>query len=111
MVRLPWPRGARTGGLRRCGGLEGELKRRQGLLGVPLDSEDTFASRHLHEVIGRMRHRHELGKSWVPEDGVVRETDAGDVEVHQLGVVVVACAEGDGEADLPQIVGSSTTNS
>ena len=37
----------------------------------------------------------------VPEDGVVRETDAGDVEVNELVAVVVAGAEGDREADLP----------
>ena len=53
---------------------------------------------------------HELGQSWVPEDGVVREADAGDVEVDQLGAVVVARAEGDGEADLPQRVGSAAAN-
>ena len=58
-----------------------------------------------------MSRRHELSESRVSEDGVVRETDAGDVEVHQLGAVVVACVEGDREADLPQRVSSSTTHS
>ena len=46
----------------------------------------------------------------VPEDGVVRETDVGDVEVDQLGAVVVACPEGHGEADLPQGAGRASTN-
>ena len=45
--------------------------------------------------------RHELGESWVPEDGIVRQANVGDVEVDELGVVVVALAEGDREADLP----------
>ena len=39
------------------------------------------------------------------------EANASDVEVHQLDAVVVACAEGDREADLPQRLGSSTTHS
>ena len=54
---------------------------------------------------------HELSQGRVPEDGVVREADAGDVEVDQLGAVVVARAKGDGEADLPQGVGGAATNS
>ena len=44
---------------------------------------------------------HELGQHWVPKDGVVRQANVSDVEVNELGVVVVACAEGDREADLP----------
>ena len=92
-------------------GLESKFERHHGLLGVPLDGEDTFASRHLHEVVGRMSRCHELGQSWVPENGVVREADAGDVEVDQLSAVVVARAEGDGEVDLPQGAGGTATNS
>ena len=37
-----------------------------------------------------MSRHHKLGLSWVPKDGVVREADAGDVEVDQLSAVVVA---------------------
>ena len=44
---------------------------------------------------------HELGQHWVPEDGVVRQANVGDVEVDELGAVVVACPKGDREADLP----------
>ena len=40
-------------------------------------------------------HCHELGQGWVPEDGVVWQTDVGDVEVDELGAVVVALPEGD----------------
>ena len=45
---------------------------------------------------------HEHGKGRVPQDGVVREADVGDVEVDELGVVVVALAESDREAHLPK---------
>jgi hypothetical protein len=34
-------------------------------------------------------------------DGVVWELDAGDVEIDELGAVILAVAEGDREADLP----------
>ena len=44
---------------------------------------------------------HELGQRWVPKDGVVRQANVSNVEVDELGVVVVACPEGDREADLP----------
>ena len=58
-----------------------------------------------------MSHSHELGESWEPEDGVVWQANVGDVEVDELGAVVVALAEGDREADLPYwgggIVGDS----
>ena len=48
-----------------------------------------------------MGHRHELGQGWIPEDGVVGKANVGDVEVDELGAVVVVLAEGDGLADLP----------
>ena len=44
---------------------------------------------------------HELGQRWVAKDGVVRQANVGDVEVDELGVVVVACVEGDREVNLP----------
>ena len=47
-----------------------------------------------------MGHRHELGQGWIPEDGIVWQTDVHDVEVDVLGAVVVAFSEGDWEADL-----------
>ena len=46
-------------------------------------------------------HCHELGQGWVPEDGGVWQTDVGDVEVDELGAVVVALPEGDWKANLP----------
>ena len=46
-------------------------------------------------------HCHELGQGRVPEDGVVRQTDVGDIEVDELGVVVVSLTEGNKEMNLP----------
>ena len=54
-----------------------------------------------------MSHGHELGQSWVPEDGIVRQANVGNVEVDELGAVVVALAEGDREADLPHRCGGA----
>ena len=44
---------------------------------------------------------HELGQRWVPEDGVVRQANVGDVEVDELGAVVVTCPEGDRRRTFP----------
>ena len=46
-------------------------------------------------------HRHELGQGWIPKDGIVRQANVGDVEVDELGAVVVAGSEGDMEVGLP----------
>ena len=48
-----------------------------------------------------MGHDHELGQGWVPEDGIVRQADVSDVEVNELGAVVVMLPEGNRKADLP----------
>ena len=64
------------------------------------DGDDSTASWHLEDIVPMVRHCHELGQGWVPEDGVVWQTDVGDVEVDELGAVVVAFSEGDWEADL-----------
>ena len=55
--------------------------------------------------------RHELGQGWIPEDGIVRQVDVGDVEVDELGAVVVTLSEGDKEADLPYRGGGTVGNS
>ena len=46
-------------------------------------------------------HCHELGQGWVPEDGIVWQENVGDVEVNELGAVVVALPKGDWKANLP----------
>ena len=56
-------------------------------------------------------HCHELGQGWIPEDGIVRQVDVGDVEVDELGVVVVVLSEGDREAYLPSRGGGTVSNS
>ena len=56
-------------------------------------------------------HRHELGQGWIPEDGIVRQVDVGNVEVDELGEIVVALAEGDREADLPYRGGGTVGDS
>ena len=65
------------------------------------DHDDSAASWHLEDVVAVVGHRHELGQGWIPEDGIVRQTDVGDVEVDELGAVVVALPEGGRKADLP----------
>ena len=48
-----------------------------------------------------MSHGHELGESWVPEDGIVRQANVRDVEVNELSAVVFALPEGNRKANLP----------
>ena len=48
-----------------------------------------------------MGHDHELGQSWVPEDGVVRQADVSDVEVNELGAVIVVLPKSYGKTNLP----------
>ena len=48
-----------------------------------------------------MGHGHERGQGWGPEDGIVRQADVSDVEVNELGAVVVMLPEGNRNADLP----------
>ena len=47
-------------------------------------------------------HCHELGQGRIPKDSIVWEADVSDVEVDELGAVVVTLAEGDRKANLPQ---------
>ena len=46
-------------------------------------------------------HCHELGQGRVPEDGILWQVNVGDVEVNELGPVVVALPKGDCKANLP----------
>ena len=58
-----------------------------------------------------MSHGHELGQSWVPEDGIVRQADVRDVKVNELSAVVFALPEGDRKADLPYRDGGTISDS
>ena len=48
-----------------------------------------------------MGHGHELGQGWVPEIGIVLQANVSDVEVNELGAVVVTLPEGNRKANLP----------
>ena len=54
---------------------------------------------------------HELSQRWVPKDGVVRQANVSDIEVDELGVVVVALFESYREADLPYQGSGAVSNS
>ena len=75
------------------------------------DRDDSAASSHLEDVVAVVGHCHELGQGWIPEDGIVRQVDVGDVKVDELGEVVVVLSEGDREADLPYWGGGTVGNS
>ena len=47
----------------------------------------------------------------IPEDGIVWQTDVGDIKVDELGAVVVALSEGDREANLPYRRGGTVGHS
>ena len=67
--------------------------------------DDSTAPWHLEDVVAVVGHCHELGQGRIPEDDVVRHANVRDVEVDELGAVVLVFAEGDWEADLPQGAG------
>ena len=94
-------------GVAGCCSLEGTLEGAHRISFFTWDHDDPAASRHLEDIVAVMGHRHELGQGWIPEDGIVRQTDVWDVEVDELGAVVLAFPEGDKEADLPYRCGGT----
>ena len=56
-------------------------------------------------------HCHELGQGWIPKDGIVWQANVGNVEVDELGTVVVALPESDRDADLPYPGGGAISDS
>ena len=90
-----------TVGVIDCCSLEGTL---EGAHRIPLfawDRDDSSASRHLEDVVTVVGDRHELGQGRIPEDGVVRQADVRDVEVNELGAVVLALSEVTGRRTCP----------
>ena len=83
---------------------------RRGLVGT-LEGAHRVLLWHLENIEAMVGHCHELGQGWIPEDGIVRQVDVGDVEVDELGVVVAALSKGDREADLPYRGGGTVSNS
>ena len=94
-----------------CCGLKGALK---GAHCIPLftrDCDDSSVSWHLENVVAMMSDCHELGQGWIPEDGIVRQADVRDVEVDELGAVVLVLPEGERQADLPYRCGGDVVHS
>ena len=91
--------------------MEGTLKGAHYISFFAGDRDDPAASWHLEDIVAMVGHRHELGQGWIPEDGIVRQVDVGDIEVDELGAVVVALAEGDRKADLPYRGGGTVGHS
>ena len=54
---------------------------------------------------------HELGQGSIPEDGIVRQADVRDIEVGELGAVVLALPEGDRQVGLPYRCGGAVGHS
>ena len=94
-----------------CCSLEGTLKGAHRISLFTWDCDDSSASWHLQDVVAVMGDCHELGQGWTPEDGVVRQADVRDVEVDELGAVVLALPEGDRQADLPYRCGGTVGHS
>ena len=78
-----------------CGSLKGALEGAHRISFFARDRDDSAASWHLEDIVAVVCHRHELGQGWIPKDGVVWQTDVRDVEVDELGAVVLAFPEGD----------------
>ena len=83
-----------------CSSMEGTLEGAHRISLFTGNRDDSAASWHLEDVVAVVGHHHELGQGWIPHDGIIWQVDVGDVEVDELGVVVVALSEGDREADL-----------
>ena len=83
-----------------CCGLVGALEGAHCVLFLTGDRDDAAASWHLEDIVAMVGHCHKLGKGRIPKDGIVWETNVGNVEADELSVVVVALAEGDRKADV-----------
>ena len=84
-----------------CRGFEGALQGAHRISFFAGDCDDSAAPWHLEDVVAVVCHCHELGQGRIPEDGIVWQTDVGDVEVDELGAVVVALPEGDWRPTCP----------
>ena len=79
-----------TIGVVNCSGLKGALKGAHCISLFTWYLDDSSASWHLENVVAVMSDCHELGQSWIPGDGIVRQADVRDVKVDELGAVVLA---------------------
>ena len=76
--------------------MEGALKGAHRIPFFTWDRDDSPTSWHLENVVAVVSDCHELGQGWIPEDGIVRQANVHNVEVDELGAVVLALPEGDG---------------
>ena len=81
--------------------LVGALAGAHRVLLLASDHDDVAVPYHLEDVVAMMGHRHELGQVRISKDDVVRKADVGDVEVDELGAVVVALAKVTGRQTCP----------
>ena len=98
-------------GVADCCSLEGTLEGAHRISFFTWDRDDSAASWHLEDVVAVMGDCHELGQGRIPEDGIVRQANVGDVEVNELGAVVVALPKGDRKANLPYRNSGTISNS
>ena len=84
-----------------CCSLEGTLEGAHRVSFLARDCDDSAASWHLEDIVAVVGDCHEFDWHRIPKDGIVRQADVGNVEVDELGVVVVMLTEGDRETNLP----------
>ena len=94
-----------------CCSLKGALKGAHRIPFFTWNRDDSSASWHIENVVAVMGDCHELGQGWIPEDGIVWQSNMSNVEVDELGSVVVALLEGDRQADLPYRCGGTVGHS
>ena len=73
--------------------------------------DDSTTSWHLEDIVAVMSHCHELGQGWITKGGIVWQANVGDVEVNELGAVVVVLPKGDRNANLPYWNGGTISDS
>ena len=91
--------------------MEGALKGAHRIPFFTWDRDNSSASWHLENVVAVMSDCNELGQGWIPEDGIVRQADVRNIEVDELGAVILALPEADRWADLPYWCGGTVSHS
>ena len=87
------------------------LHAEDGVLPVCLDGQDPPSARHLEDIVGVVRRRHEFCQCRAPKDTVVGQGDIGHVEDDVLRAEVGRGPERNRELDLPQGLSDPGVNS
>ena len=69
--------------------MEGVLEGAHRILLFTGDRDDPATSWHLEGVVAMVSHCHKLGQGGIPEDGIVWQANVGNIEVNELGTVVL----------------------